>query len=117
MNTNSQFHVAIRDQLPHANATSLIYSTRYDEYSYCASTVRVRVQSTEYRGTVRVPAHFQESKYKKEPCLLDFPRSEGIPDTSRILMEEENFKKVEACLRKTSLRTSTTFLEVRGHPY
>ena len=22
MNTNSQFHVAIRDQLPHANATS-----------------------------------------------------------------------------------------------
>ena len=37
---------------------------------------------------LRVPAHFQESKYKKEPGLLDFPRSEGIPDTSRILMEE-----------------------------
>ena len=53
--------------------------------------------------------------YKKEPCLLDFPRSEDIPDTSRILMEEQKIKKEEACLRKTSLRTSTrtTFLEVR----
>ena len=49
---------------------------------------------------VRVPSHFQESKYKKEPCLLDFPRSEGITDTSRILMEEKKIKKVEACFRK-----------------
>ena len=62
-------------------------------YRICLGELEGRI--VRYRSAVRVPAHcFQESKYeysysyKKEPCLLDFPRSEGIPDTSRILMEE-----------------------------